>query len=73
MAKDERGPSARERRAASDRERVNRVRITIFDYGAGNLHSLAKTLERDGVEVRVETDPARAVDSDALVLPGVGA
>ncbi len=49
------------------------MRVTIFDYGAGNLHSLAKALERDGVEVRVETDPAAAVDTDALVLPGVGA
>jgi glutamine amidotransferase len=47
--------------------------VTIFDYGAGNLHSLAKTLEGDGVEVRVESDPARALDGDALVLPGVGA
>ena len=49
------------------------TRIHIFDYGAGNLHSLAKTLEREDVEVRVESDPARAVDGDALVLPGVGA
>jgi len=51
-----------------------RVRVTIFDYGAGNLHSLAKAVEGPGVEVRVESDPARAVaDTDALVLPGVGA
>ena len=51
-----------------------RARVTIFDYGAGNLHSLAKALEGDDVEVRVESDPARAVgDTDALVLPGVGA
>ena len=49
------------------------MRVTIFDYGAGNLHSLAKALERGGVDVRVETDPVRAVDTDALVLPGVGA
>ena len=49
-------------------------RVTLFDYGAGNLHSLAKALEAAGAEVRVETDPARAVeDTDALVLPGVGA
>jgi len=49
-------------------------RVTLFDYGAGNLHSLAKALEAAGAEVRVETDPARAVEStDALVLPGVGA
>jgi glutamine amidotransferase len=47
--------------------------ITIFDYGAGNLHSLAKALEAPGVAVRVEPDPVRAADADALVLPGVGA
>lgn len=49
------------------------MRVTIFDYGAGNLHSLAKAIERGGVNVHVETDPTAAVDTDALVLPGVGA
>ena len=50
------------------------MRITIFDYGAGNLHSLAKALEVPGAEVLVESDPARAAaEADALVLPGVGA
>ena len=49
------------------------MRVTIFDYGAGNLHSLAKALEGDGAVVLVETDPVRALDTDALVLPGVGA
>jgi glutamine amidotransferase len=49
------------------------MNITIFDYGAGNLHSLAKALEGSGVQVRVEPDPARAVETDVLVLPGVGA
>ena len=50
------------------------MRITIFDYGAGNLHSLAKALESPGAEVRIESDPARAAaEADALVLPGVGA
>ena len=48
--------------------------IAVFDYGAGNLHSLVKTLETPNTEVRVETDAALAVrDCDALVLPGVGA
>ena len=48
--------------------------VTVFDYGAGNLHSLVKALEAGGASVRVETDPAAAVeDTDALVLPGVGA
>jgi glutamine amidotransferase len=49
------------------------MKVTIFDYGAGNLHSLAKALEGSEVEVVVETDPARAAQTDVLVLPGVGA
>ena len=57
---------------ATDLSRLPRV--TLFDYGAGNLHSLVKSLERAGADVRVETDPTAAVqDTDALVLPGVGA
>jgi imidazole glycerol-phosphate synthase subunit HisH len=51
-------------------------RVTVFDYEAGNLHSLLKALDDPalGVRVRVETD-ARALvrETDLLVLPGVGA
>lgn len=49
------------------------MRVTIFDYGAGNLHSLAKALDVEGVDVRVQVDPLQSVDTDVLVLPGVGA
>lgn len=49
------------------------MRVTIFDYGAGNLHSLAKAIEVPGIEVRSETSAERAVETDLLVLPGVGA
>lgn len=51
------------------------MNVTIFDYGAGNLHSLAKALECPDVVVRIESDPERAVESgtSVLVLPGVGA
>lgn len=47
--------------------------ITIFDYGAGNLHSLAKALAFDGARVQLESSPERAIQTDVLVLPGVGA
>ena len=47
--------------------------VTLFDYGAGNLHSLAKALEAGGATVRVCADPLAALATDALVLPGVGA
>lgn len=47
--------------------------VTVFDYGAGNLHSLAKALEAGGATVRTCADPRAALATDALVLPGVGA
>jgi len=49
------------------------MKVTLFDYGAGNLHSLAKALMLGGAQVRIEPDPKRCLDGDALVLPGVGA
>jgi imidazole glycerol-phosphate synthase subunit HisH len=51
-----------------------RTIITVFDYGAGNMHSLVKALDVGaGVEVRLQTDPSAALKTDALILPGVGA
>ena len=49
------------------------MRIALFDYGAGNLHSLGKALEGAGAEVVVTADWPEALDMQALVLPGVGA
>jgi glutamine amidotransferase len=48
------------------------MRIALLDYGAGNLHSLTKAVAGEGDEVRCEPDPARCLDADLLVLPGVG-
>lgn len=49
------------------------MRIALFDYGAGNLHSLGKALAETGHAISIETDPRRAIEADMLVLPGVGA
>ena len=49
------------------------MRVSLFDYGTGNLHSLEKALQNYGVEVRIDADPAAVLDADAMVLPGVGA
>lgn len=49
------------------------MRIAVFDYGAGNLHSLCKALELTGATVAVEADVARCAEASLLVLPGVGA
>jgi glutamine amidotransferase len=49
------------------------LRVTLFDYGVGNIHSLATALARAGCDVAVEEDPHRIMDARALALPGVGA
>lgn len=49
------------------------MKVAIFDYGTGNLHSLAKAFENAGAEVVIESEPAQALNANALVLPGVGA
>lgn len=50
------------------------MRVAVFDYGAGNLHSLLKALGGPSRTLRVETDASAAVqNTDVLVLPGVGA
>lgn len=49
------------------------MNVAVLDYGIGNIHSLVKALEAGGARVGIETDAARAIRYDALVLPGVGA
>jgi glutamine amidotransferase len=48
-------------------------RLAIFDYGAGNLHSLVKAISTTDREISIETDIRIAAKADVLVLPGVGA
>lgn len=48
--------------------------IGVIDYGMGNLHSLAKSLERVAGNQRicVSYDTKELLECDRLVLPGVG-
>ena len=48
------------------------MKTALFDYGAGNLHSLGKALEGGGADVSVTTDWDEALSAEVLVLPGVG-
>ena len=48
-------------------------RIAVVDYGAGNLRSVAKALDRSGLTPHVTADPSAVRGADAVVLPGVGA
>ena len=49
------------------------IRISIFDYGAGNIFSLESSLKRNGAKVSIINDFNDLIeDFDGLVLPGVG-
>ncbi len=47
--------------------------VVLIDYGAGNLRSAAKALERAGAEVEITSDPERVRAASRIVLPGDGA
>lgn len=47
--------------------------IAVVNYGAGNLHSVAKALEHVGGSIVVTSDPDVVLSADKVVLPGVGA
>ncbi len=46
--------------------------VTICDYGAGNVRSVRRAIERVNGEARVSTDPEQVLRADLAVLPGVG-
>jgi glutamine amidotransferase len=49
------------------------AKITIIDYGMGNLRSVQKGFERVGCDALVTADPRAVATAEHLVLPGVGA
>jgi len=49
------------------------VRVTIIDYGRGNLFSLGRALDHVGVSFRLTDRPDDVRDAECLILPGVGA
>jgi imidazole glycerol-phosphate synthase subunit HisH len=49
------------------------TRIAIIDYGAGNLRSVARAMQKIGAEFFVTDKPEEVAASSAIILPGVGA
>jgi glutamine amidotransferase len=47
--------------------------VLIVDYGAGNLRSVAKAVERVGYRPLVTAEARAMVDARAVIVPGVGA
>jgi imidazole glycerol-phosphate synthase subunit HisH len=46
--------------------------IRVIDYGAGNLRSVANTLEKTGASFEIISAPDRLEDAAKIILPGVG-
>jgi imidazole glycerol phosphate synthase glutamine amidotransferase subunit len=48
------------------------MKIAIVDYGAGNLPSVERALQKIGVETERAVQPRQLESAEAIVLPGVG-
>jgi glutamine amidotransferase len=49
------------------------VKVTIVDYGIGNLHSIRKGLEMAGAKAEMVSDMEQLGSAECMVFPGVGA
>ncbi len=49
------------------------TKITLVDYGIGNILSVQRAFEYCGAQVILSDNPQDIINSDYLVLPGVGA
>jgi glutamine amidotransferase len=49
------------------------MKISIVDYGIGNLHSIRKALEKAGAKTELLTDMSLLESAECIVFPGVGA
>lgn len=48
-------------------------KITVIDYGMGNLHSVKNALDFLGIDNEVTSDAKKILAAKSLILPGVGA
>lgn len=49
------------------------MKVTIVDYGIGNLHSIRKGLEKAGARTEIVSDMGALDSAECIVFPGVGA
>ncbi len=49
------------------------MKITIIDYGAGNVRNVFRAIDQLGIKPIISADPKDILSSDGVILPGVGA
>lgn len=53
---------------------MTNTKVTIVDYGIGNIYSVKRAFEVCGADnISISSDPAEILSADRVVLPGVGA
>jgi len=60
-------------RAAYSHETAETRMVSIIDYGAGNLTSVARALRHIGVTCRITDQHKEILSSERVIFPGVGA
>lgn len=48
------------------------LKVVIVNYGMGNLNSVKKMMDRLGVKSVISSNPKDIIDSQKIILPGVG-
>lgn len=48
-------------------------KVTLIDYGVGNILSVTRAFEYGGAKVHLSSDVKKIANADILILPGVGA
>jgi imidazole glycerol-phosphate synthase subunit HisH len=49
------------------------LKVTVIDYGVGNIYSVTNALSSLGYKIKVSREETDIQQADALILPGVGA
>ena len=52
---------------------IGMLRVTVIDYGVGNLLSVCRAVEHCGAEAVLVNSPQEIEKAERLILPGVGA
>ena len=51
----------------------SRLQVAVIDYGMGNLFSVERACEHAGLNAIITADKSTIMNSDGIILPGVGA
>ena len=49
-----------------------KVKVSLLDYGAGNVRSVRNAILANGYEIEDITDPSQIDEAKVIVFPGVG-